>query len=317
MKDLTNKGFLENESPLNAELLAFRDLVSRKFDNHDWLYDTLDRGEPNTLETAVSEEDVRDYGPSLTRSNVHLSDDEVELLASRALAVLSSGIDGYSASTPLAQLFSLTDAYLDADEQRRHDTLAHVMSNGVTPSDMIESIVPDTARYMGELWAHDKLSFADVTIGAARLQETVRSIGKRTGGAAADNERPSILLVVPRAEQHTLGIFVAAEQFRRMGVFVHLTLGNNPAEIVRLVRKHRFAMIGISASTRRTLASARDLVDTLRHGILRVTPIVVGGPVTSLDIDIKAMTGADYATSDAEEALSLCGIETFTRAQHS
>lgn len=316
MKDHINKGKFESESSLNTELLAFQELVSRKFDNSDRFEDNSTRGMVDPSDLTGSEETVRDEGPVQNRSNVHLSDGEVELLAAKALSVLSAGIDGLDAGTPLARLHSLTEAYLDGNEQRRHDTLARVMSKGVSAKDVIESVVPDTARYMGELWAHDKLSFADVTIGAARLQETVRAIGDRQVDSNQVQECPSILLIVPRVEQHTLGVFVLAEQFRRLGVLVHLTLGNNPAEIVRLTRKHRFAMVGISASSRRTLASVRDLVKTIKSGILRVTPITVGGPVTSLDIDIKALTGADHATSDAEEALSLCGIETTkTRAQ--
>ncbi|MDJ0858961.1 MAG: cobalamin B12-binding domain-containing protein [Dinoroseobacter sp.] len=310
MKDLINKGKSESESALNAELFAFRDLVSRKFDNADWFSETDTGEDANAPGRAASEETVRDQGPVDIRSNVHLSDGEVQLLAANALSVLSAGIDGVDSTTPLASLYSLTEAYLDHNEYRRHDTLARVMSKGVSAEDIIESVVPDTARYMGELWAHDKLSFADVTIGTARLQETVRTIGDRSLGTDLHQERPSILLVVPRVEQHTLGIFVLAEQFRRLGVLVHLTLGNNPAEIVRLTRKHGFAMVGISASSRRTLASVRELVKTIRSGILSVTPIVVGGPVTCLDVDIKAMTGADHVTSDAEEALSICGIVT-------
>lgn len=261
---------------------------------------------------------MRDQGPIENGSNVHLSAQEVEVMARQALQVLSSGVRGIAADTPLAQLFALTEAYIDSDEQRRHDTLARVMGNGVSANDMIESVVPDTARYMGELWAHDKLSFADVTIGAARLQETVRVMCERHADTDPAEERPSVLLIVPRAEQHTLGVFVAAEQFRRQGVLVHLTLGNNPSEIVRLARKHRFAMIGISASSRRMLASVRELVKTIKSGLPRVTPIIVGGPITSLDINIKAMTGADHTTSDAAEALSFCGIETtMTRARYS
>lgn len=318
MKDLINKGKNENESALNDELLAFRELVSRKFDKSDWFDDTSQWGSVERSEASDSEDAVRDGCPIESRSNVHLSDGEVELFAQKALSVLSAGIDGVDASTPLADLYSLTEAYLDADEQRRHDALASVMSKGVSAADIIETVVPNTARYLGELWAHDKLSFAEVTIGAARLQETVRAIGDRNIACNQEMTRPCILLIVPRLEQHTLGIFVLAEQFRRLGVLVHLTLGSNPAEIVRLTRKHKFAMVGISASSRRTLASVTELVKTIRSGILRVTPIIVGGPVTSLDVDLKALTGADHATSDAQEALSLCGIETTrTRAQYS
>ena len=72
---------------------------------------------------------------------------------------------------------------------------------------------------MGERWFANTLSFADVTIGAARLQETVRALDQRRSmDARAYGDR--ILLVVPHTEHHTLGVFVASQQFRRRGVDV-------------------------------------------------------------------------------------------------
>lgn len=322
MKDLINKGKSGDESSSDAEVAAFRALVSNNFDNLQSIRDTDTRkasapdAAANLLEipgrAGVSLEDAsqsfRDGSPG---SNIHLSPREVEALATRALGVLAESSETSPTETPLAQLFALTEAYIAFDEAERHEILARIMKHGVSAHDVIEDVVPATARYMGELWATDKLSFADVTIGTARLQETVRSIGVRqVDSGNADPAGPAIMLVVPRIEQHTLGIFVVAEQFRRLGVRVHMTLGNNQAEILRLIRLHSFAMVGVTASCRRTLASVRDLVKTIRTGVPRITPVVVGGPVTDLGLDIIAMTGADYVAGNAEEALRLCEIET-------
>jgi methanogenic corrinoid protein MtbC1 len=309
----------------DAEVDAFRALVSSYFDNSQDVRDT-DTGFASAPNAAWDDlEDQEHLGGGVdstfqnepqtgTASNIHLAPHEVEALATKALRVLASA-DAPTADagqeTPLAQLLALTEAYIGLDESARHDMLARIMGRGVSAHDVIEAVVPAAARYMGELWATDKLSFAEVTIGAARLQETVRTIGtRRIVVDAPDTESPSVMLVVPRVEQHTLGIFVLAEQFRRMGIRVHMTLGNNQAEILRLVRLHRFAMVGVTASSRRTLASVRDLVKTIRNGVPRITPIVVGGPVTALNLDIRSMTGADHVAGTAEEALRLCGIET-------
>jgi methanogenic corrinoid protein MtbC1 len=321
MKTTENKGPEGFASRQDAEVDAFRALVSSYFDNSldvsdtdtrlasapDAAWDDLeDQGHGEDGVDSTFQNDPRDG----TGSNIHLSPQEVEALATRALKVLAAAPEA-GRETPLAQLLALTEAYIGLDESARHDMLARIMGRGVSSADVIEAVVPAAARYMGELWATDKLSFAEVTIGAARLQETVRTIGTRKAIVAeTEADAPCILLVVPRIEQHTLGIFVLAEQFRRMGVRIHMTLGNNQAEILRLVRLHRFAMVGITASSRRTLASVQDLVKTIRTGVPRITPIVVGGPVTGLNLDIRSLTGADHVAETAEEALNLCGLET-------
>ncbi|URF46672.1 cobalamin B12-binding domain-containing protein [Dinoroseobacter shibae] len=322
MKDLINKENMRAESSPDAEVAAFRALVSNNFDNSGPVRDT-DTGKmstPDNLQdpidtpgrTGAGVEDLHhSHGSGLPGSNIHLSPGEVERLAAKALQVLAETPEGARQDAPLAQLFALTEAYIAFDEVARHEILARIMKRGVTANDVIEAVVPATARYMGELWSTDKLSFADVTIGTARLQETVRNIGtRRIETRDTDAEGPAIMLIVPRIEQHTLGVFVVAEQFRRLGVRVHMTLGNNQAEILRLVHLNNFALVGVTASCRRTLASVRDLVKTIRTGVPRITPIVIGGPVTDLGLDIIAMTGADFVAGSAEEALRLCKIET-------
>lgn len=328
MKDTVNKGENRDSSTRDAEVTAFRALVSSHFDNSALMRDT-DTGFASApdathdhhesqgrggviLDSSFPLEDMAgQYG--MSESSRHLSPSEVEALAVRALKVLASAqatSGDMRREAPMAQMLALTEAYIAPDERARHDVLARIMSNGVNSRDVIDAVVPAVARYMGELWASDKLSFAEVTIGAARLQETVRTMGARkTDLGTAGPEGPSVMLVVPRTEQHTLGVFVVAEQFRRHGVRVHMTLGNNQAEILRLVRMHRFAMIGVTASCRRTLASVKDLVKSIRTGVPRIIPIVVGGPVINLDLNITSLTGADHVASNAEDALRLCGVE--------
>jgi hypothetical protein len=58
-------------------------------------------------------------------------------------------------------------------------------------------------------------------------------------------------------------------------------------------------MVGITAAGRRSLASARELVETIKASVTRVTPIVLGGSVVGGGSDLKAMTGVDYVVCDA------------------
>eukprot|EP01024_Parvocaulis_polyphysoides_P040782 TRINITY_DN37226_c0_g1_i1.p2 TRINITY_DN37226_c0_g1~~TRINITY_DN37226_c0_g1_i1.p2 ORF type:complete len:191 (+),score=38.16 TRINITY_DN37226_c0_g1_i1:38-610(+) len=158
MKDLINKGKSGDESTPDAEVAAFRALVSNYFDNFQSIGDT-DSGKAsapdaaaNVLEipgrTGVRVEDVsHSYRAGSPGSNIHLSPHEVEVLATRALGVLAESSETNRPETPLAQLFALTEAYVSFDEAERHEILARIMRRGVSAIEVIDDVVPATARY--------------------------------------------------------------------------------------------------------------------------------------------------------------------------
>ena len=238
----------------------------------------------------------------------------VNSLAARAISVLSAKGGTVSPDYSSPQLNTICDAFVAPDEEPRREAIALLESNGLTPDDIIEHIIPTVAHLLGERWFGNTLSFADVTIGAARLQETIRSLSRKLDRPVQLNG-DCILLVVPRNEHHTLGIFVAAHAFRRLGIDVQLAVGQHPRQVAQLVKKHRFAAVCITASGRRSLAAARDFVETIRSSVPRITPIVVGGSVTMLDLDIKSMTGADHVTSDPQRVIEVCRLETSAVAE--
>jgi methylmalonyl-CoA mutase cobalamin-binding subunit len=86
-------------------------------------------------------------------------------------------------------------------------------------------------------------------------------------------------LIIPRTEEHTLGAFVVADQIRRHGCEVDIAMDVHPRQVAEKVRKTRYHMVGITAAGRRSLASAKELVETIRASVTRVTPIVLGGSV--------------------------------------
>lgn len=237
--------------------------------------------------------------------------EEVEELAARAISVLASQSVAHGAGQAELRdraLADLCDAFVSSESEARHRALARLLDRGVSSEQLVNVVIPETARMMGDRWFANKLSFAEVTIGAARLQETVRSIALRRGVSDIPPDAPSMLMIVPRLEHHTLGVFVAADQLRAKGVHVQIAVGMHDIEITHLVRKHRFPLIGISASSRRSLPAVRDLVTSLKSAVPKITPVVVGGGVTTLGVDVKSITRADFVTNDPQEALVLAGL---------
>jgi methanogenic corrinoid protein MtbC1 len=235
---------------------------------------------------------------------------EIQRLAQRAIAALAK-LDPVRDDDPSQRMELLLDAFLSRDEDLRHDLLMLLRQEGVQINDIIDHVLPAVARLMGARWMADQISFADVTIGTARLQEAVRALGwhdKNRLGIHKDVR--TILLVIPRGEHHTLGAFVLADQWRRMGFRVELAIDQHPRQILGMLRQQRFAMMAITASGRRSLATARELIDLIRLSIAHLVPIVIGGTVLNKDIDAIAITGADHTAKDAETALRRCGLLT-------
>ncbi len=219
----------------------------------------------------------------------------------------------------MGRLNLLADAFLADGPEARHALVSRMRKDGMNTPEMIDYIIPEVARILGQRWADDTLSFADVTIGSARLQETVRSLVARelsatVGGLNSTYKRLKtekarrVLLIIPRPEQHTLGAFVAADQFRRLGFDVDLLVDHHPRQVAFALRKRRYAMIGITIAGRRSLAATRELVDIIRTTATRVTPIVLGGSLVDTDPELKKATGVDHVVTSVAEALELCGL---------
>jgi methylmalonyl-CoA mutase cobalamin-binding domain/chain len=250
-----------------------------------------------------------------------VADAELARLAARAIALLSSE-RGVARPSAEARLGLLCDAFLSERESTRHAILARMRKEGVSVEDIVDVVLPEVARNAGRLWMEDEISFADVTIITARLQETVRALGRvRRDNPAEDragafgstsssslNARKRVLLIIPRPEEHTFGAFVVADQIRRHGFEVDIAMDLHPRQVAEKVRKTRYHMVGITASGRRSLASAKELVEIIRTFATRVTHIVLGGSIVEGGTNLKAMTGVDHVLFDVPSALRACGL---------
>ncbi len=169
--------------------------------------------------------------------------------------------------------------------------------------------VPEVARRLGQAWVDDTLSFTDVSIATAWLQRMLRQLETEPCALTRPEPvSPATLMIIPAGEYHTLGAMVATGQLRRMGLSVRLSAGQSTRTICDMVQTDEFGMIMLSWARSDRLDSLRALILKIREALPRPTPIVVGGAVLATARQIERQTGADYATSDIEDAVRQCGL---------
>lgn len=186
--------------------------------------------------------------------------------------------------------------------------IADILHSGVPHEEALDFFIPEAARRLGDAWCDDRLSFAAVTIGSARLQRAVRRISDEARGTGRRLTRRSALVVALEGQAHTLGATLFTEQLRRHDISVRLMLSAPAREVLATVAEGAFDAIFLSVSTEESLASAASLVDKMRPSMAEGVPIMVGGAVCATGLDVREVTGADFSGTDAREALRLCGL---------
>jgi len=216
-------------------------------------------------------------------------------------------------------LAALCTAVLCPERQEGERQLQALLDAGADPAHLIDNEIPEAARTFGAAWSDGGHSFAEVTIAVARLQGWLRNLDRHSRGHSGRRDpfrldAPEILLVVPEGSQHTLGAMVAMSRLRRLGALVRLSLGQDARTLGRVVRSGHFDMVALSAAGNEGLDFLAKLINSIRSGIGPSPLVVLGGEILNQYRDAPALVGADFGTSDPEEALFLCGLTTSAEA---
>ena len=168
-------------------------------------------------------------------------------------------------------------------------------------------LLAPTARYLGELWNEDLCNFTDVTVGLGRLQRVLRELSPALGRSV---EHPSqgrrVLLLPSPGEQHTFGLVMVAEFFRRAGWDVTGGAWAAGADAAELVAGEWFDVIGFSLGAEVHLGALAESIAAVRHATCNHDlAILVGGPLFGLHPEFVGQVGANGMTIDGREAPAL------------
>ncbi|WP_159089288.1 B12-binding domain-containing protein [Tateyamaria sp. Alg231-49] len=236
---------------------------------------------------------------------------EVALIARRALSMLASGTDSLTPRPQTPSLAAVTQALFEraraADAQALPRLLNRMKRAGHTGQDIAFDLIPEVSKRLGTAWERDEISFTDVTISCARLQNAVRHLTDDVPQRAtlAQYRARDCLVLLPDGAQHTLGAIILAQQLRHAGLRVRQELNATPETIQRLAKAQIFDIVFISASLSETSDIVRDLAST-SQGQWIDTKVILGGTFLNHGPADVAATGVKHVTQSWREALNMC-----------
>lgn len=197
--------------------------------------------------------------------------------------------------------------YLIADDFAKTSRyLTSLRRQGASLEGLYLDLFGPAAQYIGYLWEQDICDFVDVTLGVGHLQRFVRELSPEFQDfqGTGDSRRRALLLPIP-GEQHTFGLTLMAEFFRRAGWDVQGWPLAEDTDLVNLARTEWFAVIGISVGGEVSLAGLRSLIERIRPASRNPSVgIMVGGPILERQPRLAKQVGADASALDARQAVA-------------
>ena len=195
---------------------------------------------------------------------------------------------------------------LAPDENVAHACIETMRSSGISVETIYTDLLAPVARYLGKLWEEDLCDFTEVTLGLGRLHQVLRELSPAFSQSNhTANGRRALLLPAP-GEQHTFGLVMVSEFFRRAGWDV----GGGPweagADPVLMVRSEWFDVVGFSLGDVTRLDALAECISQIRKSALNTSiSILVGGPLFLAHPEYVSYVNADAASTDGAQAPTL------------
>ncbi len=210
-----------------------------------------------------------------------------------------------------AESVAFARALLDRSPSVARRLVDDMLERGVRLDAIFLQLFAPAARHLGELWESDHLNFSQVTLCLWRLQSLLHDLsqpfqtGHRNGHGNGAAER-RILMTTLTGQQHTFGLSMLSEFFRRDGWVVLSIPSPALGETQAALSRHWFDVLALSASMdgevddlAKTIQAARKTSQNPRLAVM------VGGPLFLRKPELASDVGADGMSTDAVDALAL------------
>lgn len=232
---------------------------------------------------------------------------EVEVIPRLVLARRAAPRPAGEAGGPVpepGEVEELTRLLLAPDPDAVPRFVEGVRLRGVPVEALYLDLLAPAACRLGDLWTDDLSSFTDVTLALGRLQRVLRDLvpAFRNEAARPAHGRRALLVPLPGG-QHTFGLHMVAEFFRRSGWDVWDGTVTSGGDLVGVVRDGWFAVVGLSVGAECQLDGLASSIRAVRRASRnRAIGVLVGGPPFVERPELVALVGADATAIDGRQA---------------
>ncbi|MCZ8132015.1 MAG: cobalamin B12-binding domain-containing protein [Steroidobacteraceae bacterium] len=184
--------------------------------------------------------------------------------------------------------------------------VAALHARGMPLDTLCLELLAPAARRIGELWEHDRADIMQVSLALARLHTVLREVSVDGHEPMIDSHEPGarVLLVPSPGEQHTFGLMLVAEFFRRAGWDVSSEFPATTADLLELVAGERFAVVGLSCASESRLDGLASRIQAVRRASRnRGIGVLVGGRLFTDAPELAGRIGADGTAADGRQAV--------------
>ena len=200
----------------------------------------------------------------------------------------------------------LTELVLRRDSAAAQAYVRARQHAGLAVETLFLGLLSPVARRLGEMWEADLCDFTQVTVGLWRLQQLVfeySDVFQRDRRMRASRRRA--LLAPAPGSQHTFGVVMVGEFFRRAGWDVRGDPSAGLAEVRSCIAADSFDLLGLSLGAECQAKAVSSAILRLRKASKNPAVVVmIGGPAAVLSADFVKLVGADGTAPDAASAVT-------------
>lgn len=199
-----------------------------------------------------------------------------------------------------------TDIVLSSEATICRQYIDSILERGVPLQSVYLNLLAPAAQRLDAMWVADHCDFTQITVALWRMQQLMYDLSPAfqsdIGGLGTESRK--ILLTPIPGSQHTLGILMVAEFFRRAGWYVWGEPLASRERMIDAIADEHFDVVGVSIGSQAQLAELKRFVSDLRSASKNpAIQVLAGGPLLNKHPEFSDHLGADGTAKDAETAV--------------
>ena len=256
--------------------------------------------------------DGKDHGFDEMKSNTQKMEPKVNhtRIANLALDELAKKVIEFKSYLSHNNVIEFAATLVDGSNSDQRKFLDTHFKSEKSITYLYERFFPETARFLGNQWSQDLLTFGKVTVGIGNLQVLLKQYDHLySKNTVTFGSAPNILLLTPPNESHTFGSLIAHRMFKNLGCNSFLMVKPRANEIQTVLEVNTFSLIGISLTDFTLLDEVKKLVALIRTSAPANCPIILGGEIENWTDSSLNIPGLDAISSKPADILEMCDLK--------